>query len=61
MPDQAESLVLRFDNYLLDRPADVLLSLEPDGKTSRVAIGGRALRILCVLAKRCGAIVTRQE
>ncbi len=36
MPDLAESLVLQFDNYLLDRPADVLLRLEPDGRTSRV-------------------------
>ena len=61
MPDLAEPPVLRFDNYLLDRSAGVLLRLHPDGKTRPVSLGGRAFRILCLLVERCGAIVTRQE
>ena len=61
MPDPAVPLALRFDNYLLDRPAGVLLRLHPDGQTSRVPLGGRAFRILCLLVERRGAIVTRQE
>jgi TolB-like protein/DNA-binding winged helix-turn-helix (wHTH) protein/Tfp pilus assembly protein PilF len=61
MPDLAEPMVLRFDNYLLDRSAGVLLRLDPDNGTSRVPLGGRAFRILCLLVERCGAIVTRHE
>src|ERR1700736_5312862 len=61
MPDLSEPLALRFDNYLLDRSAGVLLCLHPDGKPSRVPLGGRAFRILCLLAERRGAVVTRQE
>lgn len=61
MPDQAEPLALRFGDYLLDRPAGALLRLHPDGRTSRVPLGGRAFRILCLLVERRGAIVTRQE
>jgi adenylate cyclase len=60
MPDLAEPMALRFDNYLLDRRAGVLLCLHPDGETSRVPLGGRAFRILCLLVERRGAIVTRQ-
>ena len=51
----------KFDNYLLDRSAGVLLRLQLDGKASRVPLGSRAFCILCLLVERCGAIVTRQE
>jgi DNA-binding winged helix-turn-helix (wHTH) protein len=61
MPDLAEPLEFRFDNHLLDRSAGVLLRLHPDGQTSRVPLGTRAFRILCLLVERHGAIVTRQE
>ena len=61
MPDLAEPLAFRFENYLLDQSAGVLLRLRPDGQTSRVPLGGRAFRILCLLVERRGAIVTRQE
>src|SRR6476661_4002283 len=61
MPDLAEPLAFRFEDYLLDQSAGVLLRLRPDGQTSRVPLGGRAFRILCLLVERRGAIVTRQE
>ena len=61
MPDLAEPLEFRFDNHLLDRSAGVLLRLHPDGQMSRVPLGTRAYRILCLLVERHGAIVPRQE
>ena len=61
MPDSAEPLVFRFDDFLLDRPAEVLLRLHPDGQTSRVPLGTSAFRILSLLVERRGAVVTRQE
>jgi TolB-like protein/DNA-binding winged helix-turn-helix (wHTH) protein/tetratricopeptide (TPR) repeat protein len=61
MPDTAEPLALRFDDYLLDRSAGVLLRVHPYGQMSRVPLGARAFGILCLLAERRGAIVTRQE
>ena len=61
MPDSAEPLVFRFDDFLLDRPAGTLLRVHPDGQTSRVPLGTRAFRILSLLVERRGAVVTRQE
>ncbi len=61
MPDLAEPLAFRFDDYLLDRSAGLLLRLHPDGHTSRVPLGARAFAILSLLVERCGTIVTRQE
>ncbi len=61
VPDSAEPLVFRFDDFLLDRPAGALLRVQPDGQTSRVPLGTRAFRILSLLVERRGAIVTRQE
>ena len=61
MPDTAEPLAFRFDDFLLDRPAEALLRVHPDGQTSRVPLGTRAFRILSLLVERRGAVVTRQE
>ena len=61
MPDTAEPLAFRFDDFLLDRPAEALLRVHPDGQTSRIPLGARAFRILSLLVERRGAVVTRQE
>jgi adenylate cyclase len=61
VPDAAEPLAFRFDDFLLDRPAEALLRVHPDGQTSRVPLGARAFRILSLLVERRGAVVTRQE
>ena len=61
MPDSAEPRTFRFDDFLLDRPAEALLRVHPDGQTSRVPLGTRAFRILSLLVERRGAVVTRQE
>jgi len=61
MPESADPLIFRFDNFLLDKAAGTLLRRQSDGQTSRVQLGPRAFRLLCLLVEHGGAIVTRQE
>ena len=61
MSDPAEPLTFRFEDFLLDKPAHQLSRLGPNGQMTKVQLGTRAFRILCLLVERRGGIVTRQE
>ena len=61
MPNLAEPLLRRFDNFLLDEQAGTLSRLHPDGRQSVVQIGSRAFQILCLLADRRGKIVSQGD
>jgi TolB-like protein/DNA-binding winged helix-turn-helix (wHTH) protein len=61
MPDLAEPVVCRFDEFLLDRQARTLTRLQPDGEQTSVEIGSRAFQILGLLVDRSGEIVSQRE
>jgi DNA-binding winged helix-turn-helix (wHTH) protein len=61
MPDLAEPVICRFDNFLLDRQARTLCQLHSDGRATPILIGSRALQILCLLVDRRGEIVSQSE
>ena len=51
----------RFDEFLIDMNAGVLLRLAPKGGTTPIPLGSRAFDILCLLVKRAGSVVPKQE
>jgi TolB-like protein/DNA-binding winged helix-turn-helix (wHTH) protein len=61
MPDLAEPVLYRFDDFLLDRQAGTLTRQRPDGQQTSVEIGSRAFQILCLLVDRRGQIVSQRE
>jgi TolB-like protein/DNA-binding winged helix-turn-helix (wHTH) protein/rhodanese-related sulfurtransferase len=61
MDTLAESAAYRFDVFLLDPRAGALFRLEANGTLVPRPLGSRAFRMLCVLAERRGAFVSKQE
>jgi len=45
MPDPAEPVTFRFEDFLLDKQARQLFRLGPDGQMTKVQLGTRAFRI----------------
>jgi adenylate cyclase len=61
MPDSTNPRMFRFDDFMLDKAAGILLRIGPDGRPARVQLGTRAIQILRLLVERQGAVVSRQE
>ena len=59
-PDTAAQAFLLGD-FLLDRRGGGLFRMGKNGETAPVAIGARALDLLCALVERHGDLVTKQE
>jgi DNA-binding winged helix-turn-helix (wHTH) protein/TolB-like protein len=60
MDTLAEATTCRFADFLLDPSAGVLFRLDADGAQTPLPLGSRAFRMLCVLADRRGAFVSKQ-
>ena len=57
----AESEIFLFDRFRLDRRAGGLFRCDEHGVLVPVAIGSRALDVLCVLDQRHGDLVSKDE
>jgi len=60
MPDLVEPAVSRFNDFLLDK-REGLFRRQPDGRTTPIQLGSRALRILCLLVDHHGETVSQRE
>jgi len=61
MADLSEPAVCRFDDFMLDRETGTLSRVHPDGRSTSIPLGSRALQILCLLVDRRGEIVSSRE
>jgi len=60
MLEPPESVLHRFEDFLLDMYAGSLFRVHPDGQRSEIQIGSRAFQILSLLVDRRGQIVSRK-